>query len=205
MLLTLLTKKGSSGGGSTFATLNPADKGTNITLSNGNLTSVATANLAQWNSTRSTIGKSVGKWLVEFTPLNNNTNTQYGFGNSLFSLATFLGGSTLSAGLQIPTSGNFNGVTYNGGVLSFTNSPILMALDMSLGRGWIGQGNVWSQGDPTTNTSPAFTWAPGTLIFFATGNLTIADSISVNVGQSAFGNATIANAAISSGYNNGWF
>ena len=49
----------------TYATWNPSDKGTNITLSNGNLT-VAKGN-AGWESVRATIGVSSGKWYWEVT------------------------------------------------------------------------------------------------------------------------------------------
>src|SRR5690242_10283612 len=47
----------------TYATWNPADKGTGVTLSNGNLTIVGTG--VSQNFARSTIGKSSGKWYWE--------------------------------------------------------------------------------------------------------------------------------------------
>lgn len=49
-----------------FATLNPADKDTNITLSNGNLTAV-NGSTGSWKSVRSTISVSTGKWYWETT------------------------------------------------------------------------------------------------------------------------------------------
>lgn len=49
----------------TYATWNPADKGTDITLSSGNL--LATQSNAHWAFVRSTIGKSSGKWYWEST------------------------------------------------------------------------------------------------------------------------------------------
>ena len=55
------------GGGApavTYATWNPADKGS-ITLSGGDL--LAQSNSGAWNSVRSTISKTSGKWYCEIT------------------------------------------------------------------------------------------------------------------------------------------
>lgn len=51
----------------TYATWNPADKNTNITLSNGNLTGSFTATSGTWDGMRGTVGKSSGKWYWEIT------------------------------------------------------------------------------------------------------------------------------------------
>lgn len=51
--------------GTTYATWNPADKSADITLSLGNLK--ATQTTSSWDSVRSTIGKTSGKWYWEYT------------------------------------------------------------------------------------------------------------------------------------------
>lgn len=48
----------------TYATWDSGNKGSNLTLSNGNLTGQS---IAEWNSVRSTIGKGSGKWYWEIT------------------------------------------------------------------------------------------------------------------------------------------
>jgi len=55
----------------TYATWNPSDKASGVTLSNGNLT--ATTNQGANTGVRSTIGKSTGKWYWEIT----GTSTGY--------------------------------------------------------------------------------------------------------------------------------
>lgn len=59
------------GGAFTYATWNPSDKSTNITLSGGNLVAAPNANTTTWDTARSTIGKSAGKhyWEVTITSI----------------------------------------------------------------------------------------------------------------------------------------
>ena len=53
------------GGGVTYATWNPADKGADITLSGGNLVATHTSDNAA--TVRANVGKSSGKWYWEIT------------------------------------------------------------------------------------------------------------------------------------------
>jgi hypothetical protein len=61
------------GGGTTYATWNPADMNTNIVLSNGNLTA-SNPSVGVWAIGRATIGKSAGKWYWEII---GGTNAVY--------------------------------------------------------------------------------------------------------------------------------
>ncbi len=45
-----------------YATWSPSDKGSNITLTNSNLTATGAASLGAQEQVRATIGKSTGKW-----------------------------------------------------------------------------------------------------------------------------------------------
>lgn len=74
----------------TYATLNPSDKDSAITLSGGNLTMSSATNA--WRSVRATIGKSGGKWYWEVT--NTTSSNPYwvrGIGNSSATLADRVG------------------------------------------------------------------------------------------------------------------
>lgn len=74
----------------TYATWNPSDKGSAVTLSNGNLTAVGViAN----GTVRSTIGKSSGKWYWELaSPTTTTANRpNVGIGTSAASLTNFVG------------------------------------------------------------------------------------------------------------------
>lgn len=68
----------------TYATWNPADKGTQTTLSNGDLT--ATFGISSQDAVRSTISKSAGKWYWEYNV-------------DVFTVAPGAGDSTLGLGI----------------------------------------------------------------------------------------------------------
>jgi hypothetical protein len=91
----------------TYATLNPSDKGTGETLSNGNLT--ATKGVSGWGTglVRATIGKSSGKWYWE---VRLNTDTGH----------HFLGGVSLST-----LAGSYLGIDANGWAL-YSNDGALV-------------------------------------------------------------------------------
>lgn len=65
-------------GPKTYATWNPSDKGSGVTLSNGNLTAAYT-NYTNSN-VRATIGKSSGKWYWEATVDAQNASTALNIG-----------------------------------------------------------------------------------------------------------------------------
>jgi hypothetical protein len=116
-----------------FATLNPADKSSEITLSGGNLT----ATIAGPTSSclvRSTVSKTSGKWYWEMT-CNNITNYSYiGIGNASESVTTYLGST--NNGLAYTNDGY---LIKNGGIASsapgvYATSNVLgFALDVDAG------------------------------------------------------------------------
>jgi hypothetical protein len=78
---------GCLGGAKTYATWNPADKSSNLTLSNGDLTASGPA--ATWACGRATVGKSSGKWYWEIHWDTSTTNyLMVGVGNSSASVAS---------------------------------------------------------------------------------------------------------------------
>lgn len=110
---------------------NPADRGPNITLSNGNLTATDTSG-GGWASVRSTLSRTSGKWAWRVT-----WNTFHGFvgvANASAALNTFLG-----------ANGNGIGLSSNGGQIFFNGSSVggwqpslgnflLVLLDLDNGR-----------------------------------------------------------------------
>jgi hypothetical protein len=69
-----------------FCTLNPLDKNTNVTLSNGNLTYTAGAS---WYSCRSTFGMASDSWYAELT--HSGANTMIGVMSSSATLSNHIG------------------------------------------------------------------------------------------------------------------
>jgi len=113
-----------------YATWNPADKGANVTLSNGNLT---TTNTTTASIVRSTIGKSSGKWYWEVTV--NSTYGHAGIANATESLNTYVGSDANGWAYN-----SLNGLLYTNGTTSGTNATwstvgdvIGFALDLDAG------------------------------------------------------------------------
>ncbi len=74
-------------------TWNPNDKGSNVVLTNNNLT----ASGIGWQSVRSTVSKNSGKWYCEFTPINGVYN-HFGIANSDFQTTQEMGFNTTGYG-----------------------------------------------------------------------------------------------------------
>lgn len=124
-----------SGSGFTYATWNPADKGSGVVLSNGNLTE--TKSVAGWGTglVRATIGKSSGKWYWEITD-TTDVGRHFLAGISL--------GTAAGSYLGIDTNGwgwysNDGTIVHNGvhnsinGTLFGAGSVLGFALDMNAG------------------------------------------------------------------------
>ena len=176
----------------TYATWNPSDKNSNITLSNGNLTATQGA-LDGWDSVRSTIGVSSGKWYWEIT-----VNSASGSGvfssiaNTTAALTSYLGADTNGWGYHAATGNKFNngdlgayGATYVAG------DVIGVALDMDAGT-LIFYKNGTSQGTAFTGLSGTF-YAGTSLILNTT------DQVTANFGASTF------SYSVPSGYNSGLY
>ena len=179
----LSLSSGASGGGAavtTYATWNPLDKGSAVTLSNTNLTwsSPSFSN----GSARATVGKSTGKWYWEITPSSGNT-LQNGIATASVALTSELWSLTgiviyrsdgavmrdttlLATGLATYTSGDVIGMAFDagGGTLAFykNNTLIYTATGISAATYYpaIGQGSA----SPATATAnfgaSSFTYTP---------------------------------------------
>jgi len=146
-------------------TWNPADKSSEIELSNGNLTAkgMEQASNAQ-NSVRATISKSSGKWYWEVYPDKVTFELTVGVGSSAANINGQCGDSGESWGY---TSHNglkrHNGTEYSYGN-EFHDEIIGVALDMDAGKIWFALNNVWqASGDPANGTGEAFSGLSGSL------------------------------------------
>lgn len=199
MLLTLQTKKSASVVAPTYATWNPADKATLISLDATNLIASNTA-ASQFDSVRANQSKSTGKWVFELKKSVASNLLLLGFGTSAFTLiASWLGNSAVSAGYQ---AANYlaNGITSVGVAPADASTPFMIALDLDAGKGWICVGNVWANsGDPAAGTNPSFTFTANSILFPACSVFGTAKTVTANFGASAFTNT------VPSGFNSGWY
>jgi hypothetical protein len=156
---------------SASSTWNPLDKGSGITLSDGNLT--ATGDSATLYGVRGTQGHSgSGKYYFEVlvnSVTGGSANLDVGVANATYSLGA---GVTFSSGnswgiANFPALLYGNGSTRLSGV-SVSASVIAIAVDFSAGNifirysasGWL---PVATSSDPTTGANPAFSTIAGTL------------------------------------------
>jgi hypothetical protein len=160
----------------TYATWNPSDKGTNISLSGSNL--IATLNGA--GLVRSTIGKSSGKWYWEVS-WNTSSASQIGTGVATASagLNAYLGNDVSGYGYYGNAITRNNGGTAAYGASYATGDVIGVALDMDAGTLTFYKNNV-SQGVAYSGLSGTFYPSVG-----ATG-ATSAHTATVNFGATAF-------------------
>jgi hypothetical protein len=183
-----------------YCTWNPIDKGS-VTVTNGNLSAVATADVA---ALRGTMGlPQSGKWYWETTLSAQGYGTGLGIADNACPISNFNAGSTQSRTFQW---GSFSGgVTLYGtnqSVLSGTswagasqvaaNDVVMIAVDMDNGSMWVGKNGTWfnSSGtaNPATNTDPRWTGLTGTTWFpvyasYGTGSPPTANA---NFGQQPF-------------------
>lgn len=135
-----------------FATFNPSDKDSNVTLSNGNLTVAASVN-SVWTSVRSTISKSSGKWYWELTLAGTSPVVISPIAKSTAGLNDFLGADANGWGYY-----SADGKKYTGGLGSvygatYTAGAVIgFALDMDAGTLTMYKNNV-SQGTMVTGLS----------------------------------------------------
>lgn len=164
----------------TYATWNPSDKGTGITLSGSDLT--AAANTTGWHGVRSTISKTSGKWYWEIT-VNATAEHMNGIANSSATL------DRVSGNYADETSGNVylywtdGNKTSGGGTApaygaTYASGDVIgVAMDMDGGTITFYKNNS-SQGQ-------AFSGITGTrYAFFGSGSSSA--SVTANFGASAF-------------------
>lgn len=158
----------------TYATLNPSDKGANISLSNGNKTGTLTTTDG-YQTVRSTISVTSGKWYWEvvFTGVNA---ALFGIANASATLTNFVGSDANGWAYFVSAQKYNNGTGTAYGATWASGDVIGVALDMDGGTLIFNKNNV-SQGT-------AFTGLTGT-IFAAMSINKVSESFTVNFGATA--------------------
>jgi len=176
-----------------YATLNPLEKGTNVTLSNGNLE--ATNSVAQNDLVKSTIGMSSGKWYAEFLVVSQNSPnatpriglsprsapvTNDDFGNAANEYAFGLTNNSSLYG-RVYNNGSWNGTA----TAVYPNDIAMCAFDADTGKMWFGVNGTWfNSGNPAAGTNAWFTASMTEPYFFTVHN--ISTSTVCNFGQRPF-------------------
>jgi hypothetical protein len=171
-----------------YATLNPLQTGSSLTLSNGNL---ALDGHSSWRSSYSTIFLPSGKWYFEVT-IRGITSHSYGILIGLAGLGTNIIESEISSGDSYAVQngpGNMK-INYNGGSTDLGSQSayavgdvLQMAYDADNGKMWFGvNGTYINSGNPSAGSNPTQSNISGTYCF-AVALLTTSDKIDCNFGQ----------------------
>lgn len=173
-------------------TLNPSDKGANITLSNGNLTATGGA-ASSFQSIRSQTSRSTGKYYWEWTVGQKGINNGVaGFLNSTASLATYIGADANGIGLvtngQVVQSASFTSY-----LSTIANGDVCgLAIDLDAHLLWVrdGAGNWNGSGTANPATGSGGISLPSGLnsgsVFAGISVFNSSDFSTANFGGSAF-------------------
>ena len=175
-----------------YATWNPADKDPNIVLSGGNL--IATTNANGWDSVRSNLSVSAGKWYFEVTAtLLTDGYAAIGIADSGVPLGAEIGMDPDGYGYRGLSGDKINNSVWTPyGDVFVTGDVISVALDMDVGKIWWAKNGVWqASGDPAAGTNEAYSGISGP--FFAALSLYYNTwAVTANFGASAFSHAVPA-------------
>jgi len=173
--------------GATYATWNPADTDSGINLSNGDLLAYRDGTYYT-AATRSTIGKSSGKWYWEVSFFYDPGDyCDLGVGRSTANLDSLVGSNLYGWSYRNwdghkahSDSDSAYGSTYT------TDVVIGVALDMDNGRIYFSRNGTWqNSGDPAAGTGYAYDGLSGTLYamlaMYTDGSMMLA-----NFGATAF-------------------
>lgn len=167
----------------TISTWDSSNKGTNIVLSNGNLTAANPHVSSNWACVLSSTSKSSGKvyaeQLIVTLPndgVSNGASFQIAFALNNQSLNSYISASGdcgfVRADMSVSDGAASGVVSYTTGNRGYTSAVagdvIQIAIDLDAGKAWTGKNNTFG-GDPAAGTNPAFTWTPGGSWFIAFG------------------------------------
>ena len=162
-----------------YATWNPSDKGSNVTLSGSDLTAqVASGN---YSGVRSTLSKSSGKWYCEITVGTATGSECIGFANASANVSGYPDLSSSTNAVVMVPNGNIikNGsiVGADGGIS--TGDIISLAMDFDAGSiSWRRNGGTWATVSSGLPASP---------LYIAVGSFSSTTAtMTANFGESAF-------------------
>jgi len=175
---------------------NPSDKGSSITLSNGNFTITSTSS-GTWNTVRSVTSHADGTGKYYFEVSNDadpgGVDLVAGVADSTVPTSNYMSGSGGNcAALQDQGTNRTNGFTGVTGGGSWGPGKFLMvAVDMTARKGWMqisGVGSWANGGNPDTGTSPSFTWSSAYTLFAAASIIGTSTQLTLNTGSNTFTN-----------------
>jgi len=144
-----------------YCTMNPVNKGSTVTLSNGNLDQVTAS--GGWNSARASIAVASGKWYWEVTITGTTQVVMHGVDDNAYNVTTnpssaYVGAYTNSWGVYASNGQKRNntgsGTAY--GSAFAQNDVMMVAMDMDSGKIWWGKNGTWfASGDPVAGTNAA--------------------------------------------------
>ncbi len=155
-----------------YATWNPNDKGSSITLSNKNNVATKSGSNSDYTNSgiRSTIGKSSGKWYFEYVYTEDGGSNWpvVGVGNLSANMSDHVGSDTNSWGIYAQDGYKYHNDVGSSYGTSFVQGDIIgVALDMDNGKVWFSKNGTWmNSGDPAAGTNEAFSGLTGTIYAF---------------------------------------
>lgn len=187
----------------TYATWNPSDKNTDITLSGSNLTATCVGGAAAMRAVRGTVGHSSGKHYFEVVMNARGLGQLFGIATASASLSTQCGLDAFGWSYYGDNGNKYNsGSSSAYGATYSTGDVISIALDLDVGKLWFAKNGTWqASGNPATGANAAFASLSGT--FFPMWS---ADYVGPPFasGTANFGVTTFAYTP-PSGFNVGWY
>lgn len=172
--------------GKIYATWNPDDKSSYISLSNGNLTALSST--IPMPVVRATISQSTGKHYWEITRNTTGADIDLGVYDDN---AELIGGITDTPHAHLWRINNgiyyFSVNSYSVGhtASSAANDVLMFAADFDNNKIWFGKNGTWNEGDPATNTGYSLLLHTD-ISYFPTACIGNSQQITANFGAAAF-------------------
>ena len=153
-------------GGGSSCFLNPSDKYSTVTLSNGNLTATS-ADTVTLGTVRANKSANSGKFYFEakLTANPNGANWAAGIGTASMGLANLPGADAYGSSMFSAGTVWSDGAPHGSGFpTSNTVGDVLgVAVDFAAGNLWLAVNGTWIvSGNPATGANPSFTGVSGT-------------------------------------------
>ncbi len=160
---------------------NPSDKSADVTLSGSNLIATQNTTSSAWRMVRSTTSYTVGTstnkvyFKITATTVDGSGGWIGGFANGAASLSSYVGSGGVALGMQSDTTADkYNsGNTLNANCNVGANfATMWMAINFNNGKVWCDSPgctlwNASSNGDPGSDSNPAYTIPNATVVFIA--------------------------------------
>ena len=172
-----------------FCTLNPLQKDSNTTLSEGNLKAAGSSSTDYNTNTRGTFSFSSGKWYYEAVCDSTGVSNGLSMVGWVKTSIRFSDNPTGGSGVGYrPNKGDYVDFTADnttGKPTTSTGTVIQIAIDFDAGKIWFGSGGTYFEsGDPSTGLNAARTFTAGTEM--APVVRTLSATYTFNFGQRPF-------------------